>query len=513
MCLAQKTGITLVRRNIGQSPARCVTEPVRALRKEEIAIVFVLDKRKEPLMPCSERRARLLLRKERAVVHRMEPFTIRLKDRTLEESRVQQLRLKIDPGSRTTGMAVIDETDPDCGRVVFLAEIKHKPGIKRSMDERRSQRRSRRSRKTRYRKPRFDNRHPEKCVSCGRNARHGSRYCSPCSESRNFVDNGYRETRLPVSLEARVNQVMNTVNKLRKLLAIAAISTEHVKFDTQLMQNPEIKGVEYQRGELYGYEVREYLLEKWNRKCAYCGRADVPLEVEHIIPKSRGGTDRVSNLALACRECNQRKGNLTAEEFGYSEVQKRAKAPLKDAALLNATRWVMYNRLKGTNLPVECGTGARTKKQRIERGLPKTHYYDACCVGASTPKELVFRTQYVSVWAAAGRGTRRMCNPDRYGFPRGHRQKQKICFGFRTGDLVKADVPRGKYAGVWVGRVAVRASGSFDLKDSSGQRVCQGINHKHCRLIQRADGWQYDKYQRKEGIQKAALSSTAVKTA
>ena len=460
-------------------------------------MVFVLDKHKKPLMPCSEKRARLLLKKGRAVIHRLHPFTIRLKDRTLEESVVQPLKLKIDPGAKTTGIAVINETDQSRGEVVFLAEIKHKAGIKKAMDTRRSLRHSRRYRKTRYRKPRYQNRKPEKCVSCGRNAKHGSRYCRSCLQTKSFVDNGYRKVRLPVSLEARVTQTFTAVNKLKKLIPLSAIATEHVKFDTQKLQNPEVTGIEYQQGELFGYEVREYLLEKWGRKCAYCGRKNVPLEVEHIVPKSRGGTNRVSNLTLACHDCNQKKGNLTAEEFGYSEVQKRAKQPLKDAAMMNATRWKLYCRLKEIGLPVECSTGARTKKQRIEHGLPKTHYYDACCVG-TTPNKLVFRTQYVAVWTALGRGTRRMCNPDKYGFPRGHRQRRKFHFGFQTGDIVKAEVPKGKYAGVWMGRVAVRASGGFDLKDASGNRICQGINYRYCRLIQRTDGWQYEKYLRKE---------------
>ena len=52
-----------------------------------------------------------------------------------------------------------------------------------------------------------------------------------------------------------------------------------------------LSGAEYQQGTLYGYEVREYLLEKWGHRCVYCGTEDVPLEVEHIVPKSKGGSD------------------------------------------------------------------------------------------------------------------------------------------------------------------------------------------------------------------------------
>jgi len=80
--------------------------------------VFVLDKRKRPLMPCSEKRARLLLERKRARVHRLVPFTIRLVDRTVETSVVQPVRIKIDPGSRTTGLALVresEEVDADTG--------------------------------------------------------------------------------------------------------------------------------------------------------------------------------------------------------------------------------------------------------------------------------------------------------------------------------------------------------------------------------------------------------------
>lgn len=419
--------------------------------------VFVLDKKKKPLMPCTEKRARLLLERGRAVVHKMEPFTIRLKDRLQEESKVQSLRLKLDPGSRVTGVAILQDDT-----AIWLGEIRHKPGIKQKLDSRRAIRRSRRNRKTRYRKPRFLNR---KC----------------------------KKGWLPPSLEARVDQTLNAVAKLRKLLPITEISTEHIKFDTQLMQNSNIQGIEYQQGDLQGYEIREYLLEKWGRKCVYCKATDVLLEIEHIIPKSRGGSNRVSNLTIACRECNQAKGTKTAEEFGYPEIQKQAKLPLRDAAMMNATRWRLFERLKETELPIECGTGARTKMQRIAHKLPKSHYYDACCVGASTPETLNIKPSYVNTWSAVGRGTRQMCRTDKYGFPKAHKKNIKLHFGFQTGDIVKANVPKGKYQGDHRGRVACRASGYFDIKDGTGKRICQSVSHKYMTVIQRNDGWQYEK--------------------
>ena len=190
---------------------------------------------------------------------------------------------------------------------------------------------------------------------------------------------------------------MNAVAKLKTLMPISAVSVEHVKFDTQKLENPEISGVEYQQGTLLGYEVREYLLEKGGLACAYGGTPAVPLEVEHSVPKSRGGTDRVSNLTLACHACNQAKGSRTAKEFGYPNIQAQARKPLKDAAMMNATRWRLYTQLQATGLPVEGGSGGRTKMQRLAHAFPKEHYYDALCVGKSTPNRFTSLPAYVQV--------------------------------------------------------------------------------------------------------------------
>jgi len=266
--------------------------------------------------------------------------------------------------------------------------------------------------------------------------------------------------------------------------------------------------VEYQQGTLFGYEVREYLLEKWGRRCAYCGKENVPLEVDHVVPKSRGGTDRVSNLTLACRECNQVKGNKLLEEWldelkkskrpvdrvraeNLPKVVLQLREPLKGAAFMNAVRYALVRKLEGLGLPLELGTAVVTKMNRLRLGLPKAHCYDAVCVGKSTPEVIEGLDAPVVVIRAAGRGSRQMCNTDGYGFPVGHRQRKKVHFGFMTGDLVIADVPKGKYRGKHVGFVAVRASGYFDIKDVHGHRLAQGISHRYCKLVWRYDGYTY----------------------
>lgn len=421
-------------------------------------MVFVWDKKKRPLMPCTEKRARVLLKRGRAVIHRLYPFTIRLKDRLLEESVLQPVGLKCDPGSKITGVALVrrDETpDGYLDHALHLSEIAHRgDAVRERMQKRAAYRRRRRTAHLRYRAPRFDN----------RRRAHGW---------------------LPPALRSRVDNVLSWANRYRRWAPLAFIEVESVRFDTQALQNPEVSGVEYQRGELFGYEVREYRLEKWGRRCAYCGAAGVPLEIEHIVPQSRGGSHRVSNLTLACRACNQAKGNRTAAAFGHPDVQAQAKAPLKHAAAVNTTRYAIRNGLSAMSLPVRTWTGGRTKWNRERFCLPKTHALDALCVGdmagvsgANAP---------VLEITAQGRGQRCRTNVDAYGFPRGYRLRSKTVHGFRTGDLVCAAVPKGKYTGVHIDPVVVRASGSFRVGKADG------IAWRYCRLLQRADGYGYAK--------------------
>src|SRR5262252_10376110 len=281
--------------------------------------VAVLDTTRKPLAPTTPRRARLLLKSGKAAVFKRYPFTIILK-REVAPPTLPDLKLKIDPGSKVTGVAIVNQ---QTGEVVFAAEIEHRGQvIKKSLDARRAVRRGRRHRKTRYRKPRFNNRRrPE----------------------------GW----LPPSLESRVENIYTWARRLLRVYPVKGIAMELVRFDMQLMENPEIEGVEYQQGELQGFELREYVLIKFDHKCVYAG-ADSPcdqvLNIDHIIPRSRGGSDRVSNLVCACRKHNEEKNNLSLEEYGrlrgkdFADVKAQAKAPLKDAAAVNATRWALFNR-------------------------------------------------------------------------------------------------------------------------------------------------------------------------
>jgi 5-methylcytosine-specific restriction endonuclease McrA len=431
----------------------CNTRGLKPSLLGDIMAVFVIDKNNNPLIPCSEKRAHQLLEKKQAVAVRRSPFVIKLLDFEPTVS-VPTLRLKLDPGSKITGMALLDGS-----RVIWLGELHHRTNISSKLEDRASIRRGRRARHTRYRASRFDNRSRPK---------------------------GW----LAPSLEARVNQVLNVVIKLKQYAPISSISLELVKFDMQKMANPEISGVEYQQGELWGYEVRAYIQEKFGHKCAYCGKADyepknhgLRYEIDHVVPRSKGGPDKVSNLVYACKPCNDAKGNMNATEFGHPEVLKMAKAPLKDAAAVNSVRWRLFNRLKELGLEIETGTGGRTKFNRSKLKLPKSHCIDAVCVGASTPDKIESLPKYFETWTAKGRGNRQIMQSDAFGFPRQYRKRNKRVNDFGTGDVVR--IESCKYAG-HTGRLVAREKGPYVLKDS--KRL--SCSYKNLVLIQRQDGWE-----------------------
>lgn len=439
--------------------------------------VFVLDRLGKPLMPCHPARARELLAKKRAVVVRRVPFVIRLKDRAREDSTVQGVQVRIDPGSRSTGIAVTDEkqeADHDeavvtVRRGLVALEVRHRGRRIRDALHRRAKYRSRRrGARLRYRAPRFDNR---------------------------VRPDGW----LAPSLRHRVETTVGQAERLARWAPVTEIHVERVAFDVHaLSEGRDLWEMEYQHGTLHGMEVREYLLAKWKRACAYCGATDVPLNIDHVQPRARGGSDRVSNLVLACVPCNEKKAARTVEEFlakapgRLKRIRAQVKAPLRDAAVMNAVRGRLADALAGLGVPVRHSSGGRTKWNRTAMRLPKSHTLDALAVGPLDHERgdvIVRHPAEVTVIGTSGRGCYARTRPDRYGFPRLRLTRTKVHYGFQTGDLVRATVPRGRRAGTHTGRVAVRASGSFNITTAAG--TVQGIHHSHVRLLQRADGYAY----------------------
>jgi 5-methylcytosine-specific restriction endonuclease McrA len=410
--------------------------------------VFVLSLTGKPLMPTTPRRARLWLTAKRARVVGREPFTIQLCFAT--HTYTQSVTVGVDTGSQTVGIAATAN-----GEVVFQAQVHLRTQTSLRLCQRQQYRRSRRSRKTRYRPARFANRRRKK---------------------------GW----LPPTLRAKANAMIKAVQDVSGRLPVSQVNVEVASFDSQKMQNPEISGVQYQQGELQGYQVREYLLMKWQRRCAYCGAMGVPLQVEHITPRAKGGSDRVSNLTLACPPCNQRKGNRTAEEFGHPAVQAQAKEPLKDAAHVSSLKTAVVAGLQERFGCDQVGItfGYETKYKRLQvLHLPKSHAHDAVAIACALG-EVVKPLPFVFQFRCIPRGS--------YQLFKGKRSEHKVwaprkLHGWKIYELVEAKGMIG-YIG---GR---RMKGAFVLKDvMTGKTLLEVTPRKLRRLARPTHGWIIDR--------------------
>jgi 5-methylcytosine-specific restriction endonuclease McrA len=390
--------------------------------------VYVLNMRGQPLMPTTPRRAKWLLKDGKATVKKRCPFTIQLRYATGENK--QSIKLGVDIGFKNIGFSA-----NTAKLEVISGTVTVRQDVSKQIDEKRRYRRNRRGRLG-YRPPRFNNRtRPEKWLA--------------------------------PSIQHKQDSHIRFVEKLETLLPITFKKVEVTNFDAHKMQHPEITGIEYQQGTLQGYEVREYLLDKWGRKCAYCDKIDVPLQVEHIIPKSRGGTDRVSNLTLACKKCNVNKGNQTAEEFGYPHLQQQTKKPLKATACLNNIRWRIVEQLDA-----EYTYGYVTKYERNKLGLEKSHVNDAFVIAGGTDQERCRPYQVIQV-----RRNNRSLQKNRKGFkPSIRRQRYQL----QPHDVVTYDGNLYKVKGVFNYGTWVR------LCDSNGTIV--NTNIKKVKLLKYGKG-------------------------
>lgn len=370
----------------------------------------VLDPHGEPLMPTTRLgKVYRLLKTQKAHIVSYEPFTIQL-DYEPDTHIIQPMTLGVDSGAIHSGYSVANEH-----REYYSAEVIARNDISNRLSDRHMYRRNRRSKKTRYRKPRFNNRKNQK--------------------------KGW----LPPSLEQKVAVQVNEIDHLHRHFPIETIIVETAEFDIQKIKNPDISGIEYQQGTLQGYNIRNYLLEKHNRKCFYCGKFVSDFEVEHMFPKSRGGSNRIDNLTLSCHDCNEKKGTLTAEEFIQQTLPtKKATTKLKQLpnekrlfkymAHMNTTRWALYDAINEKYPNVKMTYGYITKYERIQAGLPKAHHIDAKCItGFSTVPAM----NQTVVKVKMRRHNRQL---HRATFSKGHIRKAAclptVTFGFQLYDFV-----------------------------------------------------------------------------
>ncbi len=467
------------------SEVETVVKKPRKSSKDYPRCVFVLDKHKKPLMPCSSPRARKLLESGRAVVHCLYPFVIRLKDRLLKDSELQPIGLGIDPGSKETGIGlyrIVHQSNSQLSLnyhqvryVLWMATIVHRPMISKRLKTRANYRKVRRQ-KLRYRPPRFNNRARPK---------------------------GW----LPPSIQSKLDNIVNLVKKIIKYVPVTLINVEAVKFDTRSKLAKELDKakesiITESLVDISAKSVMKTLISRYGKHCVYCGKKNCHLEIDHIVPRSKGGTDRLSNLTLACRECNQSKDNKSLKTFLVGNVNKTKilstirsfyEMPTKDASQVQAYKTKLVETLETLGPEVHSGFGQQTKLTRLANHLPKDHCVDAVCVKDYTDPKLdikvVMKTTKYLVIKAMGRGKYQRATFDAKGNKTGHRKRQKFAFGYQTGDIVKGYTTKGPNKGWHVGRITIDHDGQFDIKVKDQKKF--GVSNRNIKLVQRSDGYQY----------------------
>lgn len=301
-------------------------------RKEQKVKVFVLNKHGEALMPCSPRKAKLLLRENKAHVIKRNPFTIQLLYGA--SGYKQDLTMGVDTGHSEVGISVVSKT-----KEVFSAVMTLRNDISEKMSTRRMYRRTKRNR-LRYRKPRFNNRAAST-----------------------------RKGRLPPSVGWKVDTYAKIINQLKTLLPIKKLVLETGKFDMQKLKNPDITNQQYQHGVQYGYEnVKAYVLARDNYKCQ-CGKTGCSsqLHVHHIVFRSNGGSDTPDNLITLCSKHHKElhDGKLT--------LNVKSHKSLKSATTMNVIRIRLLR-----TFPDAIETfGYISKANRYALSLKKSHSNDA----------------------------------------------------------------------------------------------------------------------------------------
>lgn len=404
-------------------------------------MVYVQSIDGAPLMPCSEAKARHLLKQHRARRVRNTPFTIRLK--SVVDGHVQPVSLGVDPGYRHIGLSA---TTND--RVLFEAIAECRTDIPKLMEKRRSLRRGRRHRKTRYREPRFNNR----------------------------VRSKHRGWLAP-SVEQRIGYHIHLIDFVCRLLPISRIVVEKAKFDTHKIENPDIEGVGYQHGPQYGFEnVKEYVRWRDGYKCQHChhkGDSETRLEVHHIIQRKDGGTDHRDNLVTLCHDCHVA---LHRGEF----TLRKPRGGHKEPTFMNEMRNKLVERLKAKygNM-IHTTFGYITRIERTVAGLPKDHNTDARTISGNPkakPNGIVWQ---ITKHRCHNRKLHREV-PAKHGRRQSTKSARRV-FGFGLHDKVVME--GGQIC--WI--IGLRTSGYFALRTLNDNALLNP-NYSRLRLLERAGG-------------------------
>jgi N6-L-threonylcarbamoyladenine synthase len=394
-------------------------------------LVYVLNKNKEPLMPCKPAKARKLLKMNKAKVIQKKPFTIQLLYGS--SGYKQEISLGVDTGSKFIGLSATTEK-----KELYASTVELRNDIVKLNSDRKQYRKNRRSRNTRYRKPRFNNR------------KKGKNWISP-------------------SIKHKIDTHLKSIDNVYKILPISKLIVELASFDIQKIKNPNISGVEYQHGEQLGFlNLKQYILHRDHYTCQYCkGKSKHHvLNIHHIESRKTGG-DSPDNLITLCKTCHTKFHN------GEIQLNIKRKLSFRDASFMNFMKWRLFNKLKELYSNVSMTFGYITNHIRTKYGLPKEHYVDARCISGNPTAEPLDYYFYLKKVRCHNRQIHK-ANPKK-----GKRQLKQapyIVKGFRLYDNVDYD---GQKCFIW-GR---RRSGYFLLKKLDGTVIHNSASYKKIKLL------------------------------
>ena len=419
--------------------------------------VYVLNRHGEPLMPCSPRKARLLLKEGKAKVKRRTPFTIQLLYGS--SGYRQPVTLGVDAGSKTIGLSASTE-----GKELFAAECTPRNDVVGLMSDRRAYRRARRNRNTRYREARFENR----------------------------VHSKHKGWLAP-SVEVKIREHITAIRRVCGLLPITTIVVETAEFDLQRLKameegKPLPVGTDYQLGEMYdAYNARQYVLHRDGYACRCCGahptaKKPVKLHVHHIESRQTGG-NAPNNLVTLCMHCHTL---LHAGRINLPDV--RRKKPYRDATFMGVMRKTLMQRLRAEHsIPARETQGYITKYRREKHNMAKSHLNDARCIAGHPTAEPCREVYLIRPVRHHNRQTHKATILK--GGIRKANQAPRYVKGFRLYDKVLYE---GQECFVW-GR---RTSGSFLLRRLDGTKVKDGASHKNLTLLERSTNYLFERRER-----------------
>ena len=412
-------------------------QPTERSRRQNLR-VFVLNKRGQPLMPCSPAKARILIKEHKAIVKRRTPFTIQLTTTTGETK--QPITLGVDAGSKFIGISASTKRAE-----LYASEVVIRNDITELLSTRKELRIARRGRKTRYRAPRFDNR----------------------------VHSKHKGWLAP-STENKINVHISRIDFVKKILPVSKITVEIGSFDIQKIKNPDIEGVGYQQGDQLGFwNVREFVLSRNGHKCQYCkGMSKDPiLNVHHLQSRKTGG-DAPNNLITLCETCHK------ALHRGEIQLKQKRGKSFKDAAFMSIMKNTLISRLK-EKYPeslIQITYGYITKSNRIKHNIKKSHHDDAFCIAGNFEAKRL-NSYYLQKQTRKHNRQIHKMTINKGGIRKRNQAPYEIK-GFRLFDKVRY---KGQEAFIW-GR---RSAGNCILKLLTGEKIHNGIGFGKLKLLEK----------------------------